>query len=703
MTRMFANLKIGKKLGLLLGGAILQLLCVSGLSLWALRAIHRAVDQEQVESEKMLMANRISADMMRDTTLVGHIALSTRCERCHGTAAGEGLDQTSRTHEIRAEYLALLGKLKALEDTGDGLRLVGMLEQAGTKWRTTNIQVLDLVKKGKRADAGELYREESIPAWSPVESALKEYVNWQQPRLAEWKERTRALTSRMPAIVVGMALAALLAAAFLGVAVTRSISKPLAAAVAHIAAVAEGDVSGEMDEEHRERADEFGEMARAVRTMSTNLREAMKEITRGTHVLAASSAELSASSGQMSDGSREASEKAHSVAAAAEQMSANTVSVAAAMEQTSAKLVLVTASTEQMTSTIGEIAGNSEKARGITGEATRQATRITEQINQLGQAAREIGKVTETITEISSQTNLLALNATIEAARAGAAGKGFAVVANEIKELAQQTAAATEDIKARIAGVQKSTTSGITEIERISQVIHEVNGIVASIATAIDEQAAVTRDIAQNISQAADGVTDANLRVAQASQASQEIARDIASVDLAAGGIADGSERVRTSSAALSGVAEQLQATVARFRISASDAGVPKVAGGRGSASTSSAIQDAIGAHTAWKSRLSSAMVNGRLDIPVATIKADNQCKFGKWLYGPEFPAADKQTERFRVLKQLHSRFHEETAKVAELAITGQRDAAEKAMGPYSEFSHVSAALVKVLMDWGAA
>ena len=180
------------------------------------------------------------------------------------------------------------------------------------------------------------------------------------------------------------------------------------------------------------------------------------------------SAELSASSARMSDGSREASDKAHAVAAAAEQMTANVMSVASGMEQTSTNLGTVATATEQMTSTIGEIAGNSEKARRITEEATRQAARIGEQMNQLGAAAQEIGKVTETITEISSQTNLLALNATIEAARAGSAGKGFAVVANEIKELAKQTAAATEDIKGRIAGVQSSTAGGIAEIGKVT-------------------------------------------------------------------------------------------------------------------------------------------------------------------------------------------------------------------------------------------
>jgi len=215
---------------------------------------------------------------------------------------------------------------------------------------------------------------------------------------------------------------------------------------------------------------------------------------------------------------------------------------------------------------IGEIAQNSEKARRITAEATRQAARITEQIDQLGVAAREIGKVTETITEISSQTNLLALNATIEAARAGSAGKGFAVVATEIKALAQQTAAATQDIKARIAGVQSATAGGITEIGKVSQIILDVSAIVASIAAAIEEQATATKDIARNIAEASVGVMDANSRVAETSHVSREIAKDIVSVDQSAQEMASGSDHVRTSASELSNVAESLRATVGRFQ-----------------------------------------------------------------------------------------------------------------------------------------
>jgi methyl-accepting chemotaxis protein len=196
-----------------------------------------------------------------------------------------------------------------------------------------------------------------------------------------------------------------------------------------------------------------------------------------------------------------------------------------------------------------------------------QAVRITTQIQQLGQAAKEIGKVTQTISEISSQTNLLALNATIEAARAGSAGKSFAVVANEIKELAQQTAAATEDIKARVASVQSSTAGGIAEIEKISTVIHEVSDIVGSIAAAIEEQAMATKEISRNIAEASTGVGDANVRVSESSVATLEIAKEIVVVDRAAEQMAEGSGQVRNSASELSNVAEHLLQAMSKFQV----------------------------------------------------------------------------------------------------------------------------------------
>ncbi|SPE37745.1 putative Methyl-accepting chemotaxis sensory transducer [Candidatus Sulfopaludibacter sp. SbA3] len=564
MSKMLANLKIGKKLALLVGSGIGPIVCLGVLSLWALGAISNAVDQEQAEADKMMNAQRVASGLGRVNSVVGHITLSRQCVLCHGVSTGGNRENQAA---VARECQGLLSDLKAHESNVEGQKLLAALDKVGTGWLATNLKVLELGQAGKTAEAATLYREESIPNIGPLDHALRDYLTWQQPRLNERKEHASALKNRMPIPVTILSLLALTVSIVLGMVVARSITKPLTVAVSHLEQVARGDVSCDVESEYMRRTDEIGLLSRAMQTMSVSLRELLGGITGGIQVISSSSAQLSTNSGQMSDGSREASEKAHSVAAAAEEMTTNVVSVAAGMEQTTANLASVATATEQMTATIGEIAGNSEKARRITEEATRQAARINEQMKHLGQAAREIGKVTETITEISSQTNLLALNATIEAARAGSAGKGFAVVANEIKALAQQTAAATEDIKARIAGVQSSTAGGISEIEKVSQVIHEVGDIVSSIAAAIEEQATVTKDIARNIGEASTGVRDANLRVSESSQASQDIAREIAGVDHAARQMADGSEQVRSSAIELSGLAEQLQTSVARFHV----------------------------------------------------------------------------------------------------------------------------------------
>jgi methyl-accepting chemotaxis protein len=179
----------------------------------------------------------------------------------------------------------------------------------------------------------------------------------------------------------------------------------------------------------------------------------------------------------------------------------------------------------------------------------------------LGQSAQEIGKVTETITSISSQTNLLALNATIEAARAGTAGKGFAVVASEIKELALQTAAATSEIKEKISAIQGSTAGAVADIDKIVQVIRDVNEIVMSIAAAIQEQATVTQDIAGNIAQASSGVRDANSRIAQTATVSDSIAKEIAELSGASGQVTS------ASAVALTQLAEKLSQIVSQFKM----------------------------------------------------------------------------------------------------------------------------------------
>jgi len=561
-----ANVKIGKKLALLLISGIGAVLCVGGISLWALHAIRGTNEQQQVESARLVSAQRVGSDLGAVNAIVGHITLSEHCENCHGVTTGG-----DRSGEVRManESRSLMRSLKDGESTPQGRKLAGDLDTNGTAWLDANVHVLELGASGKKAESLESYRTESIPNVGPFQDALADYLKLQQTRYAERKQYADTLARRMPIPIALVAFFAAALATLLGLAIAHSIVKPLMAAVAHLDQVAGGEVSRDVSQEYLDRSDEIGSLGRGMQKMTVALRTMIQmminEVSGGIKVLSTSSTALMDTSSHMTSDSHNASEKAHSVSTAAEEMSANIASVAAGMEEAAANLSHVAFSTEQMTSTIGEIAQNSDKARRITDDATRQAAQITDQINQLGVAAVEIGKVTETITEISSQTNLLALNATIEAARAGSAGKGFAVVATEIKALAQQTAAATEDIKGRIAGVQSATAGGVAEIGKISHIITEVSSIVESIAAAIEEQSVATKDIAKNIAEASSGVTDANARVSETSKVSREIAKDIVSVDQAVGEMASGSDRIRTKAGELSNVAESLQVTVSRF------------------------------------------------------------------------------------------------------------------------------------------
>ena len=313
--------------------------------------------------------------------------------------------------------------------------------------------------------------------------------------------------------------------------------------------------------------DELGVVGVHLDTMVEQLREMFLAIENNADKLNISSLGLAKTSSQMAVDVEEVAERSNSVASATEEMSSNMNSVAAATEEASTNVSIVATSTEEMTSTINEITQNTNKARTITDEAVSEAKNASEKVDELGIAAQEIGKVTEVITGISEQTNLLALNATIEAARAGEAGKGFAVVANEIKELAKQTAEATDEIRNKIKGIQDSTEGTVTQISQISKVIDEVNEIVSTITIALEEQSNTTKEIANSVMQASQGISEVTENVAQSSTVAQEIAKDIAGVHQSSNEMSNSGSQVNMSAHELSILSEQLKEMVSRFKV----------------------------------------------------------------------------------------------------------------------------------------
>ena len=275
-----------------------------------------------------------------------------------------------------------------------------------------------------------------------------------------------------------------------------------------------------------------------VNLMAANLTEQVKQIAQVAIAVNNSSEELMSESQQMGSVAEQTSAQAGNVSAAAEQVSANTQSVATGVEE--------------MTASIKEIARNASDAARVATDAVQTAETTNETIGKLGISSAEIGNVIKVITSIAQQTNLLALNATIEAARAGEAGKGFAVVANEVKELAKQTATATEDIGQKIEAIQTDTKESVAAITQITSIINQINDIQNTIASAVEEQTATTNEIARNVNQAARGSTEIASNITSVAEAAQSTANSAGNTQKAAGG--------------LSKTASELQELVSRFK-----------------------------------------------------------------------------------------------------------------------------------------
>lgn len=288
--------------------------------------------------------------------------------------------------------------------------------------------------------------------------------------------------------------------------------------------------------------DSIGQMGEGLNRFFGDLRQSLATIAENATALAGASEELAAVSAQMSNNAEETSSQATVVSAASAQVSQNVQTVITGVDE--------------MNSAIREIAKSASEAAKVSQHAVTIAAETNETVAALGAGSAEIGKVIKIITSIAEQTNLLALNATIEAARAGDAGKGFAVVANEVKELAKETATATEEISLKIEAIQTQTDKAVGAIEQIGVVIGKINDLSSTIASAVEEQTATANEMQRNVTEAAKG-TD-------------QISQNITSVATAAGQTSQGASDTQQAAGELSQMASRLQQLVGQFKLTAS-------------------------------------------------------------------------------------------------------------------------------------
>lgn len=443
---------------------------------------------------------------------------------------------------------------------------IGAMRLALEEFDSAAMHVFQFAEQVLQSEGMNALEKEVAPADAKISSKLVSVLNDLNVRTNKSsKAITSSMTTSQTAIFLICGIVFCIAA-FLSVFTVNSIVKPIRLTNLALKDISEGegDLTKRLAVSSR---DEIGDMALYFNKFVEKIQGIIREVGGSTVALSSASENLSTVSAEIVKSAKELTSQTATVASSTATSTVNINNISASANDMSLGVNTVATAIEEMSSSLNEVSRNCQKESQIAGDANNQAKSTRELMFRLNVSSREIGKIIEVINDIADQTNLLALNATIEAASAGEAGKGFAVVANEVKDLAKQTATATDQISIQIEAMQDNTKNAVTAIEEITKVIEDINMTSQTIVTAVEEQSATINEIAKNVGDASQSAAKIAKNVNESAQGLSTITGTVNSVNTAVANTARGITQVKVSADELAKLSKGLKAIVGLFKI----------------------------------------------------------------------------------------------------------------------------------------